>query len=315
MTARAWVSVASLTLCLGGVSSCAAPTPSAWVEVEVLSGAAQPAPLAEASVQRLLVILDLTWSMERPAAIGAPIPLQAAKAATVRLLEGLPEPTEVGVQVLGIASGGQCPPPVWFSTSGGEQTPARLAAGLGALGARSEGSLSEALAQAQEAVQRSDAAASWRLVLFSDLGRECGADPCRGIQALVELGTQVDVVLLGSERPACLAEIEPPDAPTLAQALVPPPAPAFRVEALPDAKESDAVVWARGRAGEGPIAVPSGRAIVVVEVEPPFRIGPVDLRNGVVTTVKGVDFPAAPPSWRAWSVARRAMVGTPGRAP
>lgn len=66
---------------------------------------------------------------------------------------------------------------------------------------------------------------------------------------------------------------------------------------------------------QGPIPVPPGRAVVVLELEPPFRVGPVDLNRGVLTLVRGVDFPAAQPSWRAWSVARRSAAGLPRGAP
>ena len=93
--------------------------------------------------------------------------------------------------------------------------------------------------------------------------------------------------------------------------MAPLPLPEFRLE--PDSEEggsSDGLIWATGRAGEEPIPVQTGRANIVVEVEPPFRIGPVDLRPGLVTKVRGIYFPSATPAWRAWSVERRPLEAT-----
>lgn len=310
------MSRASLTgLVLGATLACASSPPSAWVEVELLRGASTlpeaPPPPGD---PKLVLVVDQTRSMQAVQSFGEPSPAEAARAATKSLLESLPMDSDVGLYVLGIAQGRECSPAVRISAPGPSRAPSLLTRTVESLGPRSEGSLAEALRDVGDDLIRGGSPARARVILMSDLRDECESDTCAALAELVQQGAQVDVVALGSEAPACLNQLTVAMPTSTLEALAPPPATLeFRVEAVLD-DDAPPVVLAVGRANDEPVPLPSGRAVVVLETEPPFRIGPVELPAGQVTTVRGADFPAADASWRAWAVTRRPAtppVGSP----
>ncbi len=271
----------------------------------MLRGAAGQVESLESRPERLRLVLDLTASMGAASTAGEPSPAEAARAAAVRVLEGLPPETDVSLQVLGIATGRACAPPVRLSAPERPWGSQLLARSVAALEPRSEGSLSQALREVRQDVHEAAPASRWRVVVLSDLRSDCGGDPCAGLTGLLELGARVDVVDLGDEPPACLAEMELPGPPSEAAALAPPPPPRFRVEAAPKGGREAGPELARGVAGEAPVGLAAGRAVVVLETDPVFRIGPLDLEPGTLTTVRALDFPAQETSWRAWALSRR----------
>lgn len=291
-------------LVLSALVACASPLDPAWVEVDLLRGAAAlPETPEPPGAPMLRVVVDQTLSMSSGTRGGAATPAEAARAASGHLFESLPPGSDVTLYVLGIAQGRACTPAVRISAPERERAPQLLARTVSSLEPRSEGSLSETLRRVGDDLRQTGAPAAGRVVVLSDFRNECEADPCAALTELVGLGAQVDVVALGAEPPACLAELVPEGPPAAASLAAPAATPDFRVEAVLDA-EAPSVVIAAGRVGDEPVALPSGQAVVVIELDPPFRIGPLDLAPGVVTTVRGADFPAGDPSWRAWSIER-----------
>ena len=224
----------------------------------------------------------------------------AAREAAVRLLEALPEETAFGLRALGVANGAQCVEPTQIAEAG-DSAPSRsrLVSYLRAIQPASEGSLGAAL----EAVQRDlgDEVARSRVVLFTDLGAECGGDLCVAGSTLVAAGAQLDLVLLSDAvLPECFARFSPADPPRAAAAVTPPPVPSYRVEAnLPESEQAGKLL-ARGSADGSPIQVPAGAAVVTIEMDPPSIIGPMLLSPDALTRVRVLDFPSLDPHVREW---------------
>ncbi|MBW1688396.1 MAG: VWA domain-containing protein [Deltaproteobacteria bacterium] len=275
------------------------PAPEAQVAVEILPGFTQLPEAPRPSAERVEILLDLTTSM-REATPGGPARFVAAREAAVRLLEALPEETALGLRALGVANGAPCVEPTQIAEAGGsESSRSRLVSYLRAIQPASEGSLGAAL----EALQRDlgDEVARSRVVLFTDLGAECGGDLCVAGSTLVAAGAQLDLVLLSDAvLPECFARFAPADPPRAAAAVTPPPEPSYRVEAHAPESEHEGKLLARGSADGSPIQVPAGAAVVTLEMDPPSIIGPMLLSPDALTRVRVLDFPTLDPHVREW---------------
>jgi hypothetical protein len=142
---------------------------------------------------------------------------------------------------------------------------------------------------------RSDVLLGSRIVVFTDLGNECGGDVCAAATRLIEGGARLDVVAIGDARvPACLRE------------------PSGLAETLPPSEEADRTVHFRievedpepmvagcSDAGGLPVAVPPGPGTVVVELDPPLRVG-AHFASGRRHVLQVLDFPSLDPPRRHW---------------
>jgi hypothetical protein len=254
----------------------APPAPAAQLAVEILPGFRQPPEAPRPYAERVEILLDLTTSM-REATPGGPARFAAVREAAVRLLEALPEETAIGLRVLGVANGAPCAEPTQIARAGAsEASRSRLVSYVRSIQPASEGSLGAAL----EALHRdlADEVARSRVVLFTDLGAECG-----------------DAVL-----PECFARFAPADPPRAAAPVTLPPVPTFRVEAHAPESEQPGKLLARGSADGSPIRVPAGPATVTLEMDPPSIIGPMLLSPDALTRLRVLDFPTLDPHVREW---------------
>jgi hypothetical protein len=139
------------------------------------------------------------------------------------------------------------------------------------------------------------------VVLFTDLGAECGGDLCGAGSALVAAGAQLDLVLLSDAvLPECFVHFAPADPPRAAVSVTLPPVPTYRVEAHLPGSEQPGELLARGSADGSPTQVPAGAATVTLEMNPPSIIGPMLLSPDALTRVLVLDFPTLDPHVREW---------------
>lgn len=293
-----------LALLLGaGLVACAAferpVAPNAAVAIEIWSGYAQPPSLPPARPGHVEVLLDVSRSMRAATGDGPPR-YAAAREAAARLVYDLPDTTWLGVSALGLARGASCTAATRLARGAPPGFRPELTSNLRHLAPASEGSLGLALLGI--AGELGDAAEGARVVVFTDLGGECGGDLCAAAGELVAAGAQLDLVVLGdAPAPACLARLGPRAAPSLAlmrEAERQPPA--FRVEPQGGDVPPTERVIARGRADGRPVRVPPGPVLLVLEMEPPSVIGPIELAEGTTTRVRVLDFPALASHVREW---------------
>lgn len=294
---RAWPLLAALVLlgCGQGLPwsrpSPPPPAPPARLEVEVLHGFSVP-PARGSRVERVEILLDVSASLRGP----APAPYAVAKAGALRLLEQLPASTPVELAILG-SSGPACGRSVRAGAS--EDGPSReaLRARVAAAEPVGEGSLAEALASLR---RDGEAGGARRVVVFSDLGEECGGDLCQAIEGLLATGARLELVVVGEAPvPACAERLAQAVAPSEASpAGVAPEAPGLRVEAQHASRGR--VVLAEGRADGRALELAAGIATLVVELDPPARIGPLLLSPGALTRVRILEFPYLEGRVREW---------------
>jgi hypothetical protein len=85
------------------------------------------------------------------------------------------------------------------------------------------------------------------VVVFSDLGSECGGDLCTAAELLLDDGVRLDFVVLGdAAAPACFAELPHPEPPPDPPPLLDPPV--FEVVAYDPGPEREPFLLAEGRA-------------------------------------------------------------------
>jgi hypothetical protein len=249
--------------------------------------------------ERVELLVDLTVSMRQPSAAGPPR-FVAAQRAAARLLLSLPADIALGVRALGVAGGEGCASatPVMAPRPA---TPVAFAAGLEKLVPLGEGSLAEALdAVRANRVDAGDLERT-RIVIVSDLGRECGGDLCASAAPLISGGAQIEVVVLGdAAAPKCLADLAPAGPPRLALGPSTPAPPAFRVESHAPRGDAAPALLATGLAGDAPVPVAAGPATVTVEFRHPTVIGPMLLGPATLTRIRVLDFPSLEPSVREW---------------
>jgi hypothetical protein len=268
----------------------------AQLAVEVLRGAPAPPPAPEPAPLRVHLVLDVTTSTAR-AAQGPSGILEHAR----RLLASLGPDTEVAVHALGAALGGSCThairiPPVLASASPDEV--AAWSRRLRDLAPHSEGSLADALERVRSEIEAATAPRRHRVVLLTDLGAECGGDLCAAASSLVRAGARLEVEVWGrAPVPACLSEV-PAGPPSL---WAPVPAPADVEARIAPAGGGNVV---RARADGREAWVPAGRVVVDVALDPPLRTGPLALAPAGRYRLFVLDFPAASPPVREWTVER-----------
>lgn len=275
-----------------------AVAPRAHLALEMWPGFSQRPGASQQASERVEIVLDLTRSM-RAAAPGGPPRYAAARSAALRLARSLPAHTLLGVRALGITRGeADCAGPFTLQRAG-RPDPAALAPLLASMQPASESSLAGALEGLREDLGPSIEGS--RVVLFTDLGAECGGDLCAAASQLVEAGARLDLVLLSDAVvPQCFARLAPAGQPRLASLEPEPPRADFRVEAFETGSAAAGDVLARGRVDGPPIAVAPGAATIVLEMRPPSLIGPLLLEAGTLTRVRVLDFPTLDPPVREW---------------
>ncbi len=277
-----------------------APTISgqAQVAVEVWSGFTQRPGAPVAANERIEILLDATTSM-RATAPGSPARFVGARQGALRLLEGLPADARVRLWGLGGLEGEGACTAIEPLSRGDAGSPAEASTLLEAVRSESEGSLAGALDEIRGRLAV-DAEGS-RVVVFSDLGAECGGDLCRAASALVDAGARLDVVILSDALlPQCFARFTPgggPRAERLSRAAEPA---VFRVDAHQTRTGATGPVLGRGRTGKEPIRVAAGAVTIRLRMEPESTIGPLVLSPGTLTRVRVLDFPTLDPPVREW---------------
>jgi hypothetical protein len=298
---------ASLALLALG-AACALPgqrsEPRARLAVEVLQGFREPPAAAASRAPRVEILLDLTASMRAEVASGVTRALVARRLAE-RFAGALPGEVELGARVLGGRAGSCRAPGERAAAHAGESREDWLRR-LGARAPTGEGSLAAALeALAAELAPAAAArdAREVRVAVFTDLGAECGGDLCSALAGLVAAGAPVDLVAVGgAPAPECAHQIPAPGPPRLAQAAVPDPAPRFRVERAEGSGAGSSPVLAAARADGVARSLLAGPATVVIDLEPPARLGPIVFEPGRLTRLRILDFAGLEPPVREWSL-------------
>ena len=298
--------------CLAGVAlllACAAPAPpappparpptpvDAEVSVELWQGFARLPATPLPAAPRVEILLDVTTSMRTFSAAG-PRHDRAAREAAAALVERLPDAATVGVDVLGLARRDRCNDPTRVAWGQASRLRALLATRLRGVEPAGEGSVAAALEEL--ARKRAAELHETRVVVLTDLDDSCGGDLCAAAESVVEAGARLELVLFGdAAAPVCLSELHAASEPHAAS--LPAPAPiAFRVQDHRVTRVTRGAVLARGRTDGRPLEVPGGPALLVVEMDPPARIGPMLLAPGTRTRVRMLDFPTLRPHVREW---------------
>jgi hypothetical protein len=280
-----------------------ASSPTASISVELLTGAPPGRRFsASQAPESVHLIVDVTPSMELRTEHGV-ARLTGAKAAAAQLLASLPEDTSARVMALGHRPGLGCPPPETLG-SAPESGVGVLSERIRELTPQSEDSVAGTLRVLAREFTARPAAAPARVVLFSDLGAECGGDLCEAASELAGAGARLDLVLLGEPAlPACLASPLPVPGPgSDGPALSADAHPSFRVLRSAASGMPEGPELATGTAGRAAVDVEPGLVEVVVETNPPERIGPFRAHAGRVTRVRMLDFPGLRPPLREWRV-------------
>lgn len=276
-----------------------AAAPPAQLSVEVWSGFSQRPTASGGQAERVEIVLDQTTSM-RAAAPGGPPRDAAARTAALRLAAALDPDTRIGVRALGITKGEQqCAGALALEPGSRGANPTSLGRLLATMRPASESSLADTLQQL--AGDLGDALPDTRVVVFSDLGSECGGDLCAAAEALVRGGARLDLVLLADVTvPHCVAGLSPAGLPRAAELDRPVTASPFRIQAHEIGSAGGGEVIARGRSDGSTTDVAPGPATVVLEMSPPAVIGPLVLEPGKHTRVRVLDFPTLEPPTREW---------------
>jgi hypothetical protein len=273
------------------------PSAPAEVSIEILGGFALQPPAPAPEPDRVELLIDVTRSL-RAGPSGAEH-FRAARSAAARFLEGLPADTALGVQALGVASGGDCASATPLGAGRRELSRTELGRRVATLQPAGEGSLAVALAELRGALSASGDLAGSRVVVFSDLGSECGGDLCAAAEMLLDSGVRLDFVVLGdAAAPACFDSLTPAEPPP-DDALKQDP-PVFRVVAYDPGPEREPFLLAEGRADGTRRRVPAGPVTVLVGFDPPSLIGPLVLSPGTWTHIRVVEFPSLDPPVREW---------------
>jgi hypothetical protein len=275
------------------------PTPAAPAEVsiEILGGYALRPRAPAPGPERVELLVDVTTSL-RSGAAGAES-FRAARSAAARFLDGLPAETPIGVRALGLTPGRSCASAVLLT--GGRRALARaeVRRRVGNLYPAGEGSLAVALAELGGALSARGELAHSRVVVFSDLGAECGGDLCTAAEMLLDAGARLDFVVLGdAAAPACFETLTPKEPPADESLRL--QAPVFRIVAYDPGPEREPFLLAEGRADGSRRRIPAGPVTVLIGFDPPSLIGPLVLSPGTWTHIRVVEFPGLDPPVREW---------------
>ncbi len=291
----------------------APPTPApASIAVEVIGGASQAPVWPQTQVSTIAIVIDATESMTAATPAG-PSRLEAARVGAQNLLESLAEDDRFETYGLGLTNGAPCVPAVRLTQNGGSRPdPSKIARRVASLEPLSEGSLAGALTRVRRDLEQESVQSPARVVVLSDFRSDCGGDICQAVRALLQHGAELDLVALGDEPlPECLrglAAAGPP--PALTQ--VAPSYPTFRVEAVSSAEERE-VLMGIGVVNGVPVSVPPRSVFVIVEMDPPTRVGPLTLLPDTRTRVRVIDFPGLTPAVResSWETIPRTESSPP----
>ena len=278
----------------------AAPPPAAppaEISIEILGGFALRPPVSAPEPERVELLVDVTTSLS--AGPGGAEHFRAVRSTAARFLERLPAETPVAVHALGLSAGGDCASATRLASGRRELSRAELGRRVQTLRPAGEGSLAVALAELRGALSASGDLTRSRVVVFSDLGSECGGDLCTAAEMLLDSGTRLDFVVLGdAEAPACFDSLTPAEPPQETSLLQDPPV--FRIVAYDPGPEREPFLLAEGRADGTRRRVPAGPVTVLVGFDPPSLIGPMVLSPGTWTHIRVVEFPALDPPVREW---------------
>lgn len=270
------------------------------LSVDVWSGFRQRPAVSGGEPERVEIVLDVTTSMAASAP-GRPPRHAAARTAALRLATALPPETPLGVRALGITKGDDdCGDALSLRRDARAADSSALASLLATMRPASESSLADALLAM--AAELGDDLQGTRVVVFSDLGSECGGDLCAAADALVGGGARLDLVLLADVTvPQCFAGLSPAGPPRAAELDAQPTPPPYRVQADATGSEEGGEVIARGSSDGSRLTLRPGSATIVLEATPPAVIGPLVLEAGKHTRVQVLDFPTLEPPTREWS--------------
>lgn len=274
------------------------PLDQAQLSVEVWTGDRQSPASDARPPDHVELVIDLTTSMQAKEGEGPPR-YMAARESAARLLRALPADTSVGVRAVGISTGSACVAPTRIAQGSAAGLGRGVQGHLRALRPQSEGSLSAAL----ESVLHHHVGPleQTRVVLFTDLGSECGADLCAAGRALAREGARIELVLFGgSEPPACLADFVPGRLPRIADKALVAPRPTFHVELHDVESPRRGRVVANGVADGTTVILPPVPVLLRVEMNPLALIGPIQLHPNGHTRVRILDFPSLDPPVREW---------------
>jgi hypothetical protein len=273
------------------------PSAPAEVSIEILGGFALRPPVPAPQPERVELLVDVTTSL-RAGPIGAEH-FRAARHAAARFVNELPAGTALGVHALGVSPGRDCASASPVVGGRRELSRAELGRRVETLQPAGEGSLAVALAELRGALSANHDLARSRVVVFSDLGSECGGDLCEVAEMLLDSGIRLDFVVLGdAPAPACFDSLTPAE-PSPDDSLVQDP-PVFRIVAYDPGPEREPFLLAEGRADGTRRRVPAGPVTVLVGFDPPSLIGPMVLSPGTWTHIRVVEFPGVDPPVREW---------------
>ena len=281
-------------------TACQAPlpplAPPAEVSIEIFPGFGTREPIPAAKPERVEVLLDVTTSLRADPA-GA-TKFLAARRAAARFVHGLPDTTQLRVRALGLTPGRSCESASLLAARQSTRSHAALAAQIESLVPAGEGSLAVALAELRGVLAEGGDLERTRVVVFSDLGSECGGDLCTATELLLEAGARLDFVVLGdAEAPACFGALVPAEPWQEAPGLDPPE---YRIVAYDPSPEREPFLLAKGRADGSQQRVPSGPVTIELGLAPPALIGPLVLSPGTRTRVRVVEFLDLDPPVREW---------------
>ncbi len=309
---RAWSQLLFGGWLLAVLSYCASPPPPPpTVEVEIWSGSARaPAIPAAGTEEEVLLLVDFTDSMRAATELGVPY-FATARSSALQLLTALPPAVRVRLRFLGgggapqIAAamegqgGPACREPAAFQLLESRVPRDALAQVLRRAQPGDEVSLAQTLLELRRELSEVGPLARFlHLVIFSDVGAECGGDLCVAAEQLHEAGIFVHWVRLSAApAPTCLSDFAQPSLLQILPELKPlsPAGIPFEVRSA-----VDEALLAQGRTEEGPVPAVAGSAHVSVALEPPLTIGPVKLVAGRALRVRVLEFPTADPPLREW---------------
>jgi len=269
----------------------------AQLEVELLQGFTGRPVAVPPRAERVEVLVDVTTSMQAATEPG-PGRYVAARRAAARLVRELPPDSSIGLHALGVAEGEECNPA--FRTGQSEAGEARdeLLRHIDELRPFGEASLAKAVDGLRVYLQAMGTLARSRVVIFTDLGEECGGDLCEELDRMIAGGARVEFVVFGeAQLPSCVEDVDVSGSWT---ADAEPPVVHFRVESASyaaDAPPASAV----GLVGGEPVKVAPGAVRVFVDLDPPAEFGPVDLAPDATARLRILDFPALDPPVREWT--------------
>jgi hypothetical protein len=276
------------------------PMPAA-VSVEAVRAAPAAPEWDRVAPPPIYVLVDLTSSMQA-SSTGGVSHLRAAQQAAGRFLRSLPADADVSLHVLGAATGSACTSAVPLKVPLGATPGEGLARVAEALPSRSESSLASSLeAIARLLPDEERVRAGVRVLAITDLDGSCQEGSlCDAAAALYSAGADLDLVVIGQTPvPDCLEKIggdeEPP---LLAAAPLPPVRAEFRVFA--EEEREGAPRREVGKVGGAAVNVAAGLVRILVDVEPPVEVGPVELAPTSTLRIRILEVPGGEP--RRWQV-------------